>query len=767
MTTSIEHRPNGSGHPYRIDPDQRHPVHPIAGEPLEIRVLARPEVGALSLEIEAADRRLAISMSRVSTDDLYGTSNTGEGHLAAASGARPETGDKAIFRTLIDSTPIGTFRYRMALPDGETSDWFETSGAAWSSTGGTLIQNEPHSGSARARDVEWLMSADGPVRCRFRLPLAPTDHVIGFGERFHSLDQRGHILDARVFEQYKQQGKRTYLPSPFAIVVGDNGWGFHVRTSRPTWFDVGASDPNELVIEVDVAPADPQVELQIYHGRPRDVITAHLNDIGGITRPPDWVFRPWMSANEWNTQKRVLREVERSRELDIPVGAIVIEAWSDEATFTAFRDATYDVDPDGAPMHLDDFTFPADGAWPNPAGMVARLHELGVKVLLWQIPIVPTEPDRDIDQNAAAQVLADATTMIDRDYCVRDADGSPYRNRGWWFPGGLLPDWTNLDAATWWTEKRRYLLDELGIDGFKTDGGEHAWGDELRYADGSRGVESNNLFANQYATAYHELIQSSAVDGVTFSRAGFTGAGAIPCHWAGDEDSTWEAFRSSITAGLSAGASGIPFWGWDLAGFSGDIPSVELYLRATAMAALCPIMQYHAEYNHGRLPSNDRTPWNIAERHDDERAITVYRQYAKLRERLLPYITAQADRTATTGVPMMRPLCFDHTDHQIWSHPLQYRFGDGLLVAPVCWEGTDRLDIYLPEGKWIDVWTGTEVAGGQLITWDAPLHYIPAFATGSQASHLVEVFAGFDAGPWETGIAVGVVSSPNQARPRR
>ena len=53
----------------------------------------------------------------------------------------------------------------------------------------------------------------------------------------------GRTLDAVVFEQYKQQGARTYLPSPFAIVAGGEGWGFHVRTSRRTWFDVGHDRP--------------------------------------------------------------------------------------------------------------------------------------------------------------------------------------------------------------------------------------------------------------------------------------------------------------------------------------------------------------------------------------------------------------------------------------------------------------------------------------------------------------------------------------------
>jgi hypothetical protein len=35
-----------------------------------------------------------------------------------------------------------------------------------------------------------------------------------------------------VFEQYKAQGNPTYLPTPFAIVAGGDGGGFHVATSR-------------------------------------------------------------------------------------------------------------------------------------------------------------------------------------------------------------------------------------------------------------------------------------------------------------------------------------------------------------------------------------------------------------------------------------------------------------------------------------------------------------------------------------------------------
>ena len=287
--------------------------------------------------------------------------------------------------------------------------------------------------------TDWLVTDDGVVGVRIALALAAGERVVGFGERFDSVDQRGRVLDTTVFEQYKQQGNRTYLPSPFAIVAGgERGWGFHVRTSRRVHFDVGHDAADRLLIELAVDPARPVVELRLYDGDPRPVLATHLAELGGLRRPPDWVFRPWMSANDWNTQARVEAEVARSVELGVPVGAVVIEAWSDESTFTVFRDARYDVRPDGAPLAAADVTYPPDGAWPDPAGMIRRLGERDVRVLLWQIPVLPSGDDEGHCRDGG-QLAADAATMTARGYCVGEADGTPYRNRGWWFPGALLP----------------------------------------------------------------------------------------------------------------------------------------------------------------------------------------------------------------------------------------------------------------------------------------------------------------------------------------
>jgi len=430
-----------------------------------------------------------------------------------------------------------------------------------------------------------------------------------------------------------------------------------------------------------------------------------------------------MSSNEWNSQTMVMEQVRKTNEYRIPATVLVIEAWSDEATFYIWNDARYTPKLASEPFSYRDFTFPAEGRWPDPKGMIDELHRQGIRVILWQVPVM-----KKLDE-PHAQHDRDEAYMLEQGYTVREADGRPYRIRPFWFHDGLVLDVTNPEAVRWWLSKRAYLLDELGIDGFKTDGGEHLWGRDLRFADGRHGDELWNLYPNLYVGAYHRFAREKhRGDAVTFSRAGFIGAQAAPCHWAGDENSTWEAFRASILAGLSAGISGIPFWGWDLAGFSGEIPSAELYLRATAMAAFCPIMQYHSEYNEHRQPCRDRTPWNIAERTGEPAVIKIYRKFAQLRMRLLPYIEAEAIHCATTGEPLMRPLFLDWPwDPVAWRIADQYCFGRALLIAPVVEPGAEERHVYLPPGEWEDFWDGIHLVGGQWVVRSTPLDIIPVY----------------------------------------
>lgn len=697
----ITHRPHGVEHPYATSPDQRVPVLPMAGETVRLGVLAA-DVDAVTCEFNGE----TLSMTRVTSaaEDAAALAG-GEGHLSAAqAGALDGEGGWSVESPVLEAGR--TYRYRFHTSEF-TSETFEVSPAEWTSEPvGTV--------NGSVDDVEWLVSAAGVHRARFTLPLAPGEHVVGFGERFDAVDQRGRQLDAVVFEQYKAQGKhgRTYLPMPFAHVVGGAGWGFHVRTSRRTWYDVGVSIPDKVTVEVALGDK-PSVDVAIYQGDPTAVLTAFLDEVGRAEELPSWVLRLWASGNEWNTQELVQFRMETHRSLDIPVGVVVIEAWSDEEGIMIFRDAGYEVNPEGP----TEFTYA--GAWPSPREMVAELHARGIKVILWQIPLLKTDPE------LGPQVHAEGRAMVEGGHAVLEADGTPYHNRGWWFPKALMPDLSVERTRQWWTGKRRYLVEDLDVDGFKTDGGEHAWGHDLRYADGRRGDEGNNLYPVHYARAFGELLRSAGKAPVTFSRAGFTGSQAHGIFWAGDEDSTWEAFRSSVIAGLTAASCGIVYWGWDLAGFSGPVPDAELYLRAAAASTFMPIMQYHSEFNHHRTPPRDRTPWHVAETTGDERVVPVFRRFAVLRERLVEYLAEQARVAVTTDRPLMRPLFFDHRDAAVWDHPLQYQLGDDLLVNPVTSPGASTSTTYLPPGEWVDVWTGSPATG--LVTREVPIDVVPVY----------------------------------------
>ena len=327
----LTHRPYGSEHPYATSADQRVPVLPVAGGSVRLGVIARGDVTAVTCEWHAHGETTTLPMRTATVSALDSAALAGgDGHLAEAQAAAL-TADGGWFA---QSPPLeeGTaYRYRFVAqgdvgPDRATG-WFDVSAAVWSDQGGdlTLTWGE----RLVPGSVQWLRDADGVQRVRFALRLAQGEHVVGFGERFDAVDQRGRSLDAVVFEQYKSQGRygRTYLPMPFAHVIGEStpGWGLHVRTSRRTWFDVGASRADQLVIEAALGGAGHEhLDVALYDGAPHEVLGAFTAEVGRAEELPDWVFRLWASGNEWNTQATVLERMNAHRDLEIPVGAVVI-----------------------------------------------------------------------------------------------------------------------------------------------------------------------------------------------------------------------------------------------------------------------------------------------------------------------------------------------------------------------------------------------------------------------------------------------------------
>ncbi len=601
--------------------------------------------------------------------------------------------------------------------------------AVYKGNGTTLITREYD--PASFRNIGW--ASDGAttvtkIEDHFLTPSG--ERFEGYGERYDKLNQRGTDVHNYVYNQYQDQGstRRTYLSAPF--FTNSAGYGIHVDSDRYSIFNVGTHLTDLAGFTADTGGAlNSTLTYEFYTGSQSEVLDDYTSTTGRPQLPPKWAFGLWMSANEWNTQQEVEAELAQVTSSGIPHTVMVLEQWSDEATFYLWKGANYTPTDGSTALDSADLSFPAGAPWTNPAAMVANAHNKGIKMVLWQVPILK-ENFSSNPATAPQQHLNDKAYAASHGYLVKDASNNPYRiPSGQWFGDSTMPDFTNSAATAWWMDKRAYLFDDLGIDGMKTDGSEMIFGRDVKFSDGRTGDEMHNAYPNEYTGAYNAFVKSKkGNNGVLFSRAGTSGGQSSSIFWAGDQTSSFAAFRDAVRAGQSAGQSGFPFWSWDMAGFTGAFPSSELYLRSAAQATFSPIMQYHSEKS-DPAPSEARTPWNVQSRSGDNTVVPKFTKFANVRMNLLPYLYTEADASASTGVPMMRAMSLAFPgDSTAAGYEQQYLFGSQLLVAPITTQGETTKSVYLPAGEWYDFWNGGRAIGAGAKDYYTDTSSIPVYA---------------------------------------
>ena len=282
---------------------------------------------------------------------------------------------------------------------------------------------------------------------------------------------------------------------------------------------------------------------------------------------------------------------------------------------------------------------------------------------------------------------------------------------------GSCFDFSNPEAVEWWQQQIKRLVN-MGIDGFKTDFGEQVPLD-ARFSDGHTGDYYHNIFPVMYNHATYQAM-TEIKPGTLFARSAWHGSQAYGVIWAGDQTSDFSpanGLPTVIIAGQAAGVSGFPFWTSDIGGYFGT-PTEKVFIRWIQFGAFSPLMQIHGLGN--------REPWNYS-----DQTLEIYRRYAQLHLDLFPYIYAAAQSACHNGIPIVRALALEYqNDPKIWSPRAQhqYMFGDQLLVAPI-YSGDDKFSIvYLPNGTWLDFWTGEKYTGGTEICIPGSLESIPVFA---------------------------------------
>ncbi len=136
----------------------------------------------------------------------------------------------------------------------------------------------------------------------------------------------------------------------------------------------------------------------------------------------------------------------------------------------------------------------------------------------------------------------------------------------------------------------------------------------------------------------------------------------------------------------------------------------DVYMRWTQFGVFSSHIRYHG--------TNKREPWHYPAiapmmKKVVEVALYAYTLYCK---------TRSPEGHQASGAPLLQALIFHHPEDKLcWHIDDEYYFGNDFLVAPVI-NSENRRDVYLPEGKWVNFFTGERLEGGRwLKNLDIPL----------------------------------------------
>jgi alpha-glucosidase len=229
----------------------------------------------------------------------------------------------------------------------------------------------------------------------------------------------------------------------------------------------------------------------------------------------------------------------------------------------------------------------------------------------------------------------------------------------------------------------------------------------------------HNLYANAMNMATREAFRRHRPGerGFVLSRSGYAGVQRSSAVWTGDNCSWWEHLAAAVPMLLGLSLSGVPFIGSDTGGFQEDA-SPELYARWIAFSAFTPLFRAHSADDTG-----PHEPWSFG-----PKVLDIARHYLRLRYSLLPYLYTAFEESCRSGEPPMRPLFHEWPrDRRLRHIGDTYLFGPALLVAPVTAPDTLYRHLYLPPGRWFDLWEDRGLEGEQDILAPAPLERLPLF----------------------------------------
>lgn len=530
--------------------------------------------------------------------------------------------------------------------------------------------------------------ADGLQSIEFALQ--PDEALYGAGSRAAGMNRRG--------KRFRLYNKASYGFGKTADVMG---YGIPMAISSHK-YAIHFDNPQAGWLDMD-SRKDGTLRFETLGGRKTYQVIAGDDWAGvvdGITRltgrqplPPRWAFGNFASRFGYHTEAETRAVVEKFRQDDIPLDAVVLDLyWFGKTVKGTMGNLDWDRD-----------------SFPHAERMMADFRAQGVKTVVITEPFVLTTSKR-WQEAAGKGVLA------------TDKDGKPF-TFDFYFGNTGLVDVFKPSARNWFWDIYKGLK-AGGVAGWWGDLGEpEMHPSEARHATGTAD-EVHNIYGHEWARLIADGYAKDFPQERPFilMRSGYSGSqrfGMIP--WSGDVSRGWGGLQSQMEISLQMGMQGQAYMHSDLGGFAGPVLDDELYVRWLQYGVFQPVFRPHAQEDVAAEPVF-REPKTKA----------LAREAIRLRYAMLPYNYTAAFENSRTGMPLMRPVLFEDPDNDMLPAAEvsgTYLWGPDFLVAPVVEPGQLRKDVHFPKkgSLWFDFYTDQPHRGGILETVATVPGHIPTY----------------------------------------
>lgn len=520
--------------------------------------------------------------------------------------------------------------------------------------------------------------------------LTESEVLFGGGARALGMNRRGNRLELYNRAHYGYTSKSELLNYTLPVVLSSEKYALHFDNAPIGFLDLDSQHDNTLTYETISGRKTYQVMVG---GSWEDLIKNHTLLTGRQPLPPRWAFGNFSSRFGYHSQKEVTETIEKFKEEEIPVDAIILDLF------------WFGHDIKGT---MGNLAFVKD-SFSQPKKMINELSEKGVQTILVTEPFILTTSNR-WKEAVSENVLA------------KDTLGNPFTFDFYFGNTGLIDIFDPAGRKWFWNIYKE--LAEMGVSGWWGDLGEPEMHPaELQHAIGSAN-EVHNIYGHYWAKLIQEGYEKNFPKKRPFilMRAGSAGSqrfGLIP--WSGDVSRSWGGLKAQPEISLQMGLQGLAYMHSDLGGFAGDNLNDELYSRWLQYGVFQPVFRPHAQEAVASEPVF-RAP----------RPKELAKKAIELRYRLLPYNYTLAFRNSIEGTPFMRPLFFEEPENfRLYSVANEYLWGNEFLISPVVRPDVSEKEIYFPAtSNWFDFYTGEKYKKGTNVAVELHEEYIPTFVRG-------------------------------------